>query len=568
MRCLFTGICILLCFGSPALRAQQGSTSKTQDNSGKATCSIGGTVLKSGTADPVRKAEISLQKVDDPRSGYLTHTDSMGHFAIDKIEPGRYRLRVERTGYVSQEYGESSPTSAGSILTLTPGHEARDLLFRLIPWGVISGRISDENGDPYPDVTIQVMRHVTRDGKRTLEEASEADSDDRGDYRIYRLTKGRYFVRAILREHRYRIQTNLNKDEGDSSAGNGYAPVYYPGTGDQTRAVSVYVDAGQEVPAVDFALTPIPSFHVSGHVFDATVRQVPKDCIVSLGLRDPGTTGFYTNEQQQASCFKGGFEFTNVPPGAYSVIARIFDDGKIRTARASVEVGNTHVNDVMVILRRGMNLSGRISVEGDHSLDPSEVQIWLKDNDDFFGNGAGSKIKPDGTLTFENVPEGNYEFEMYGRPPGFSPDFYMKDALVNGESVLDKGLAVPAADSQRSVEVVISSASARVDGTVTDENDLPTAGAIVALVPQEARRKLFRLYKDSTTDQYGKFEMRGIAPGKYKLFAWRDVENDSWQDPDFLKLYEDQGKEITAEERGRVTIQLKLAATQKSQPQQ
>ena len=215
-----------------------------------------------------------------------------------------------------------------------------------------------------------------------------------------------------------------------------------------------------------------------------------------------------------------------------------------------------------------MSLSGRISVEGDQSLDPSEVQIWLKDNDDFFGNGAGSKIKPDGTLTFENVPEGNYEFEIYGRPPGFSPDFYMKDALVNGESVLDKGLAVPAADSQRSVEVVISSAGARVDGTVTDENDLPTAGATVALVPEEGRRKMFRLYKDSTTDQYGKFVLRGIAPGKYKLFAWKDVENDSWQDPEFLKSFEDQGKEITAEERGRITIQLKLAATQKSQPQQ
>jgi hypothetical protein len=41
-----------------------------------------------------------------------------------------------------------------------------------------------------------------------------------------------------------------------------------------------------------------------------------------------------------------------------------------------------------------------------------------------------------------------------------------------------------------------------------------------------------------------------------------------WQDPDFLKRYEDQGKEITAEERGRITVQLKLAATQKSQPQQ
>jgi hypothetical protein len=91
MRCLFAGMCILLCSGSAAFGTQQGSTSKTQDNSGKATCSISGTVLKSGTADPVRKAEISLRKADDPHSGYTTHTDSMGRFAIDTIERGRYR---------------------------------------------------------------------------------------------------------------------------------------------------------------------------------------------------------------------------------------------------------------------------------------------------------------------------------------------------------------------------------------------------------------------------------------------------------------------------------------------
>jgi hypothetical protein len=567
MRCLLTGICILLCFGSAALRAQQGSTSKTQDNSGKASCSIGGTVLKSGTADPVRKAEISLRKADDPHSGYLTHTDSVGRFAIDKIEPGRYRLHVEKNGYASQEYGENSSGSAGAILTLTPGHEARDLLFRLIPWAVISGRVSDEDGDPFPDITIQVMRYVTRDGKRTLELAAEENSNDRGDYRIYRLPKGRYFVRAVIREHWIQIQTNLNKDD-DPVASNGYAPVYYPGTADPVRAVPVYVDAGQEAPTIDFTLIPIRGFRVRGRVFDARLGQVPNNCFVSLIHHDPATSDSRSNEQGQTVCEKGTFEFTSVPPGAYSVFVRTFGEGDVRSARALVNVSDANVNDVSVFLRRGMSLSGRISVEGGQSLDFSEVHVWLADSDDYTGRGASAKIKPDGTLAFENVPEGEYQFEIYGRPPGFSPDFYMKDALVNGESVLDKGLAVPAADSQRSVEIVISSAGARVDGTVTDENDLPTAGAIVALVPEEARRKLFRLYKDSTTDQYGKFEMRGIAPGKYKLFAWKDVENDSWQDPDFLKLYEDQGKEITAQERGRVTIQLKLAATQKSQPQQ
>jgi len=559
----FARLCMPFLLLASALSGQQAPATKTEKSQSTSTCSIGGSVLKSGSADPIRKAEISLQKVDDPRSGYLTHTDSLGRFAIDKIESGRYRLRVERSGYVAQEYGENSPTSAGAVLTLTPGHEVKELLFRLVPWAVISGRVTDENGDAFPNVSIQVMRYVTHEGKRTLEQESGAETNDLGEYRIYGLTKGRYFVRATIHERHFQIQTNLNKDEGDSSVGSGYSPVYYPGTSDETRAVSINVEAGQEVPAVDFTLIPIRSFRVRGHVFDATLGQAPKDCMVFLIHRDPDTSAFFSNEQGQTVCLKGTFEFTSVPSGAYSIVVRTFGDGKVRTARASLDLGETNVDDIGVTLTRGTNLSGRISVEGSQALDLSELHMWLRDPDDFFTGGKGAEIKPDGTLTFENVPEGNYQFGMYGRPPGFSPDFYLKDVVVNGESVLDKGLAIAAGSSRGPLEIVMSSAGARVDGTITDENDLPATGAVVALVPDEARRKQFRLYKDATTDQYGKFILRGIAAGKYKLFSWKDVENNAWEDPDFLKPFEDQGKEITAEENGHISIQLKLILTNK-----
>ena len=62
--------------------------------------------------------------------------------------------------------------------------------------------------------------------------------------------------------------------------------------------------------------------------------------------------------------------------------------------------------------------------------------------------------------------------------------------------------------------------------------------------------------------------MRGIAPGKYKVFSWKEVENNAWEDTDFLKPFEDQGKEIAAEENGRITLQLKLIATDKAKQSQ
>jgi hypothetical protein len=146
---------------------------------------------------------------------------------------------------------------------------------------------------------------------------------------------------------------------------------------------------------------------------------------------------------------------------------------------------------------------------------------------------------------------------------GSLSDFYTRDVRVNGESVMENGLTIAAGATRGPLEIVLSSEGTRVDGTVTDENDLPAVGAVVAVVPDEARRKRFRLYKNTTTDQYGKFILRGIAPGKYKLFSWTDVESNAWEDPDFLKPFEDQGTEITAEENGRLSIQLKSAATDK-----
>jgi hypothetical protein len=57
-------------------------------------------------------------------------------------------------------------------------------------------------------------------------------------------------------------------------------------------------------------------------------------------------------------------------------------------------------------------------------------------------------------------------------------------------------------------------------GAVSDEDGLPAADVQVVLVPEVSRRSLHRFYKSVTTDQYGHFEIRGIAAGDYRLFSW------------------------------------------------
>jgi hypothetical protein len=79
----------------------------------------------------------------------------------------------------------------------------------------------------------------------------------------------------------------------------------------------------------------------------------------------------------------------------------------------------------------------------------------------------------------------------------------------------------------------------------------------VVLVPEETLRDQSHLYKAGTPDQYGRFDLRGIAPGDYKLFSWQEAEDGAWEDPEFLKPFEGQGERMSLREGDQKTVHLR-----------
>ena len=138
---------------------------------------------------------------------------------------------------------------------------------------------------------------------------------------------------------------------------------------------------------------------------------------------------------------------------------------------------------------------------------------------------------------------------------GQSKDCYVKSLRYGSSDALQAGFTVlrgiPA-----SLEVTISSRGARVQGAVTDQDNLPVTGVWVVLVPDEAHRDQSRLYQKAATDQYGRYLLRGIAPGEYKIFAWEEVEDGAWEDPDYLTTFEDRGQKISVQEADTKTIDI------------
>jgi len=163
-----------------------------------------------------------------------------------------------------------------------------------------------------------------------------------------------------------------------------------------------------------------------------------------------------------------------------------------------------------------------------------------------------ASVKQDSSFTLENVPVDTYRVTVSGLPE----NFYMKAIRMGDADALDAGLDLTHGASG-ALDIEISPNGGQVEGAVQKEDSKPAGGSIVLLVP-DSHRQQFNLFKTATADQLGHFSLKGIAPGDYKLFAFEQMEWGAYQDPEFLKLYEDQGKAVAIREGSRETAQLKV----------
>ena len=140
--------------------------------------------------------------------------------------------------------------------------------------------------------------------------------------------------------------------------------------------------------------------------------------------------------------------------------------------------------------------------------------------------------------------------------PGLPPDLYVADIRQAAASVFDDGIDVPS-QAPPALQVMLRSGAATVEGTVQDATGRPVAGATVVLMPAQNRRQNRVLYNTATSDPTGKFTIRSVGPGGFKLFAWQQrIAGGAYYSPLFMAKYEDRGRAVTVTEGVTVTQQL------------
>lgn len=541
-------------------------------------CSLEGRVVRAGTGEPLKKAWVALRKADGEQQvarGATTTSD--GRFTLKDIEPGRYRLSAGRNGYVRREYGQRAAGRPGSIIELNPGQEREGLVIELIPAAVVAGRVYDEEGEPVAGAMVQAMTYRYLRRNRELVGVGRTATNDRGEYRLYGLNPGTYYISVTYSpEWRFLLfgRAPMSTREADWPPEESYVPTYFPGTTDPGAATLLELQPGQEMAAVDVVLVPTPGVRVRGRVFNAVTGRPGRDTSIMLVPRGGRVRSSILSPQAHVQEQDGSFEIRAVPPGSYFLVATWFDQEKRYMGHTPVEVGPGGADDVSVTIERGIEVSGRIrtlaplrspaggspsqwenSAGAPEKLDLTELEVGLVPREEVPLVGMETtKVKEDGAFELSNVPRGNYWPYVGGAPP----DYYLKEARLGAEDVLQKGLALAGNQLSEPLELTLSSEGARIDGVALKADGQAFTGAVVVLVPEPSLRDRDWLYPGTTTDQYGRFTLRGIAPGEYKLFAWEEIERGAYLDPDFLRRCEERGEPIRLREGDTRSVTLKL----------
>ncbi len=149
---------------------------------------------------------------------------------------------------------------------------------------------------------------------------------------------------------------------------------------------------------------------------------------------------------------------------------------------------------------------------------------------------------PNGSVGFELLPGEGFRISAMATadaPPIFQ-NMYIESIRMGAHDALNEGLQFDG-DPGAKIEIVIGTKPGSVNGRVVNERNEPAINSVVVLVPDVARRNNSEAYLPALTDISGLFHISRIPPGDYKLFAWDDVENNAWQDAEFMKRYETAG---------------------------
>ncbi len=467
---------------------------------------IVGQVFDAATNAPIRRAQIQGTNNEifvDALS------DDEGRFQLINLAQGEWRVTVSKGGYFTWQPGQRRPFDPPPPIPIRRGQRITTNV-PLSRGGVITGRVSDESGEPLAGLRVRVYRAKMVKGYRRLEDVGAADqTDDTGAYRIFGLPPGDYYVAASLR-----------MAPPDSVVQTTYSPTYYPGTGELAEAQRIRVDLGTESTAI-FPLLPVRTVSVTGTAISSSGGPANAFLNLESDAAEFGTPLGIGG----ATLPDGTFTIPDVPPGRYTLTASLRGDGPTETGSLPVTVVNDDVTGTTLVTGRPATIKGRFVADaGVVGAIPDGLLVATAARGKVLASGSGRTFELDElsepfTLNVESLPDG----------------WAVKAIVVNGADVTDSRLALPV-NEEADAQVVLTNRLTRITGAVSAEGQPVKAEVVVFAADSSKWTYPSRFVRTVSADEKGRFRLNGLPAGeRYLAIATDYLEDGEHYDPEFLE---------------------------------
>ena len=458
---------------------------------------------------------VGVRKSDSPNPFepfFKGVTDQDGFYRISDVPPGSYEVRPSTPGFVSAE-----ANGARKSLVLAENENIEDINFSLVRGGVITGKVTDTDGRAVIEQQVTLYRadaFEQRSPPRPTSPSTSAQTDDRGIYRIFGVSAGRYKVAAGRSDDVFSPQLFPTRAP--------YKQAFHPDVTDQAKASIIEVVEGSEANNIDITLgRAIQTFSASGRVVEGEKGSPMPNVRFGFQRINGERVEFIPNLVTSNST--GDFAVEGLIPGKYGIFLFPDPNSEVRAESISFDVIDQDVSGITVKLTKGATLSGIVILENEDKaafgkLVQMQLQAYVRTGSGRigFGQSATSAIAPDGSFRLAGLPNGTVNIALGGPMGSISNKGFMINRVERDGIAQARGIEIREGEQITGVRVVVTYGNATLRGVVSIENGpLPDDSRIYVQLakPGEISSNLM----PPPVDARGHFLMEGLPAGVYEL---------------------------------------------------
>jgi len=505
---------------------------------------IAGTIVNALDGAPLGRARVSIFDTNNRANPIWMITSENGHFEFLQLKAGKFSLQGAKRGFISAAFDQHEQYS--TAIVTGAGFDTENLVLRLTPLGLLTGKIFDEAGDPVRHARVILYRENHASGMKRILPEPEASTDDQGSYEFPSLAPGNYFV-SVAAKPWYAVHPIVSSPDGTRNVTPGVAPAldvaypttYYNGATDADGAAPIRIKGGDHLQ-IDVRLSPVPALHVLFHV-----AEEHQTFSIPLFYKRVFDSEEYVQAEGGQRVAPGVYELAGVPAGKYTIRRR---DPKTTQLTQLTEMELT--KDGQELDNSPNEPMGRVKLSvrlprGDQI--PKQFFVVLRDSR--WRVVAVQPVYSSGEVVFEDLPAGKHAILISSTTKPYS---VVRVSSQGVESAGHELIVRPGASSD--VTVFLISGVVTVEG-FAKRGEKPMAGVMVILVPRdhESHQEMFR--RDQS-DLDGSFALRGVIPGGYTIIAVEDAWGVEWLQPGVLARYVRHGQDVTIGELKQGSVHL------------